>query len=300
MEGYGNGDVLVQALLADGQVRALAAVTTRAVEEARWRHDLYPTAAAALGRTLTVTAFLGAMLKPPQKVYVEIVGDGPIKSIHTQADAEGRLRGYVGNPHVDLPANANGKLDVAGAVGRGQLYVIRDLGLKEPYRGFVPLVSGEIGEDFAYYFMHSEQTPSVVAVGVLVSPDHRVRAAGGLLLQVMPGAAEDVLDVLESRARRLPPVSGAIDDGVGAEGLVRLAAGELDVQVLRRMPVRFACSCSRERFERALVALGEDELRDILTTDGSAELVCHFCSEVYRFNADDLTALLEEATRRRQ
>jgi len=300
MVDSGSGDHLVQALLAGGQVRAMAAVTTRTVEEARWRHDLYPTAAAALGRTLTVTAFLGAMLKAPQKVYVEIEGDGPIKAVHTQGDSEGRVRGYVGNPHVELPANARGKLDVAGAVGRGTLYVIRDLGLREPYRGFVPLVSGEIGEDFAHYFLRSEQTPSVVAVGVLVNPDGRVRAAGGLLLQVMPGASDDIVAVLEDQARRLPAVSAAIDGGRDAEGLVALAAGELDVQVLRTMPVRFECSCSRERFERALIALGEDELRDMLETDGSAELVCHFCSEVYRFDAKELSALLKAATRRRQ
>ncbi|MFO7310698.1 MAG: Hsp33 family molecular chaperone HslO [Bacillota bacterium] len=303
MAVYGSGDRgdhLVQALLADGQVRAMAAVTTRTVEEARWRHDLSPTAAAALGRTLTVTAFLGAMLKAPQKVSVEIVCDGPIKALHAQADAEGRVRGYVDNPHVDLPVNARGKLDVAGAVGHGTLYVIRDLGLREPYRGFVPLVSGEIGEDFAYYFLHSEQTPSVVAVGVLVDPDHRVRAAGGLLLQVMPGASEEVISVLEQRARELPPMSSAVDQGKDAEGLLALAAGDLDVRVLRRLPVQFKCSCSRERFERALVALGEEELRDMLETDGSAELVCHFCSEVYRFDAKDLAALLKAASYRQQ
>lgn len=303
MAGYRNGDLgdhLVQALLADGQVRALAAVTTRTVEEARWRHDLYPTAAAALGRTLTVTAFLGAMLKAPQKVFVEIVCDGPIKSLHTQADAEGRVRGYVGNPHVDLPANAKGKLDVAGAVGNGKLYVIRNLGLREPYRGFVPLVSGEIGEDFAHYFLRSEQTPSVVAVGVLVQPDHRVRAAGGLLLQVMPGASDAVISILERRARELPPISSAVDQGKDAEGLLSMVAGELDVRVLRRLPVQFKCSCSKERFERALIALGEEELRDMLETDGSAELVCHFCSEVYRFDAKELSALLKAAAHRQQ
>lgn len=300
MAEYGNGDRLVQALLAGGQVRAFAAVTTGTVEEARWRHDLYPTAAAALGRTLTVTAFLGAMLKAPQRVFVEIVGNGPLKTIHTQADSEGRLRGYVGNPHVHLPANSSGKLDVAGAIGQGTLYVIRDLGLKEAYRGYVPLVSGEIGEDFAHYFLHSEQTPSVVAVGVLVNPDHRVRAAGGLLLQVMPGATEEVITTLEEHVRHLPPVSAAVDDGLDAEGLLRLAAGDLDVQVLRHLPVRFECGCSRQRFERALIALGEEELRDMLQTDGSAELVCHFCSEVYRFDAQELAALLEEAARREQ
>ena len=168
------------------------------------------------------------------------------------------------------------------------------------FRSFVPLVSGEIGEDFAHYFLRSEQTPSVVAVGVLVDPDHRVRAAGGLLLQVMPGAREEVISVLEQRARELPPISSAVDNGKDAEGLLALAAGDLDVRVLRRLPVQFKCSCSRERFERALIALGEEELRDILETDGSAELVCHFCSEVYRFDAKDLTALLKAAAHRQQ
>lgn len=172
-ENIRSGDHLVHALLAGGQVRALAAVTTNTVEEARWRHGLYPTATAALGRTLTVTAILGAMLKAPQRIFVDIVGDGPLRSIRTNADAEGNVRGYVGDPHVHVPSTAEGKLDVGAAVGAGDLYVLKDFGLKDTYRGHVPLVNGEIGEDFSHYFFHSEQTPSVVSVGVLVDKTTR-------------------------------------------------------------------------------------------------------------------------------
>ncbi|MBO8142710.1 MAG: Hsp33 family molecular chaperone HslO [Firmicutes bacterium] len=300
MAAHGNGDELVQALLAGGRVRALAAVTTRTAEEARWRHDLYPTAAAALGRTLTVSAFLGAMLKDSQRVFVEIAGDGPLGFVRADADPQGRVRGYVGNPHVHLPANAKGKLDVAGAIGRGMLHIVRDLGVGQPYRGYVPLVSGEIGEDFAHYFMYSEQTPSVVAVGVLVDTDGRVRASGGLLVQLLPGAGETLIPMLEERARALPPVSRAIDAGQGPDDLIGAVAQDLDVKILRRLPVRFSCRCSRQRFERALVALGEEELRDMLDSDGSAELVCHFCAQHYRFSARDLETLLAEATKREQ
>lgn len=293
--GITTGDHLVHALLAGGQVRALAAVTTNLVEEARWRHDLSPTATAALGRTLTVGGLMGAMLKHPQRIFLDLVGDGPLRYVRVNADAEGNVRGYVGDPHVDLPAK-NGKLDVGGAVGQGDLYVLRDFGLKETYRGHVRLVSGEIGEDFSHYFLHSEQTPSVVSVGVLVGKDRKTLSAGGLILQVLPGADEAVIDHLEQAARQLPAVSSAVHEGQRAEDLIRMAANELDVKLLEERPVQFHCGCSRPRFEKALIALGADELTDMMETDGSAELVCHFCSEVYRFDGDELRALLAEAT----
>lgn len=296
MGQFNNHDHLVHALLADGQVRALATVTTETVEEARWRHDLYPTATAALGRTLSVTALLGAMLKEPQRVFVDIMCDGPLRYIRTNADANGNVRGYVGDPHVHLPANARGKLDVGGAVGTGSLYVLRDLGLKDAYRGFVPLVNGEIGEDFSHYFLHSEQTPSLVSVGVLVDTDNKVRASGGLILQVLPGAGDDVISHLEMVAKGLPAMSTAIDEGQTAADLIGMAAAGLDVNVLAKRDVHFYCGCSRERFERALISLGAEELRDMIDTDGSAELVCHFCSEVYRFSGEELEQLVVEAT----
>lgn len=289
-------DLLVHAVLADGHVRALAAATTGAVEEARWRHGLYPTAAAALGRTLSVAALMGAMLKDRQRIFIDIAGDGPLRYIRVNADAEGNVRGYVGEPQVHMPSR-NGKLDVGGAVGRGDLYVLKDFGLKESYRGHVTLVNGEIGEDFSHYFLHSEQTPSVVSVGVLVGSDNAVLAAGGLLLQVLPGAPEEVIDTLEDAARRLPAVSAAIHEGQSPKDLIEAAAGGLPVKVLAERPVRFRCPCSRPRFERALIALGAAELQDMLDSDGSAELVCHFCSETYRFDKEDLIALLQEATK---
>lgn len=294
MTAHDNGDHIVHALLADGSVRVLATVTTATVAEAQRRHDLYPTAAAALGRTLTVTALLAAMLKTPQQLFVDVVGDGPLRFIKTNGDAEGRVRGYVGNPHVHLPSTSDGKLDVGGAVGQGHLYVTRDFGLKESYRGHVPLVSGEIGEDFAHYFLRSEQTPSLVAVGILIETDNSVRAAGGLIVQLLPEAGEEVISHLEAVAARLPAMSTAVDEGQTAEDLVRFVADGLDVDILDRRPVRFECRCSRERFEQALIALGHKELSDIRTQDGAAELVCHFCSEVYHFTDEQLAALMKE------
>lgn len=293
-QGDSTGDHIVHALLAGGSVRALAAVTTDTVAEAQLRHGLYPTAAAALGRVLTVTALLGAQLKPPQQVFVDIIADGPLGNIKTNVDAHGRVRGYVGNPEVHLPSTPDRKLNVGAAVGRGHLYVTRDFGLKESYRGYVPLVSGEIGEDFAYYFLHSEQLPSLVAVGVLVETDMTVRAAGGLIIQLMPEADEDVVTHLEAVAARLPAVSTSVDEGMTAEDLIRLAADGLDVDVLHRSPVRFECRCSRSRFERALISLGKDELEEMLLEDGQAELVCHFCSAAYHFTDEQLAALIEE------
>lgn len=304
MTKQGNGrtsrDHIVHATMAGGTVRALAAVTTDTAAEAQLRHGLYPTAAAALGRVLTVTALLGAQLKPPQQVFVDIVGDGPLGHIKANADANGNVRGYVSNPRVHLPLNDGGKLNVGAAVGKGHLYVTRDFGLKESYRGYVPLISGEIGEDFAYYFLHSEQLPSLVALGVLVEKDYTVRAAGGLIVQLFPEADEEVVSHLEAVAARLPAVSSSVDAGMNAEDLIRLAADGLDVTVLQESPVRFHCGCSRTRFERALIALGKEELEDMLAEDGEAELVCHFCSAKYHFDGPQLHALIEEAARQTQ
>lgn len=289
-----GGDHIVHALLAGGTVRALAAVTSNTVAEAQLRHGLYPTAAAALGRVLTVTALLGAQLKSPQQLFVDIIADGPLGNIKTNVDAHGRVRGYVGNPQTHLPSTPEKKLNVGAAVGKGHLYVTRDFGLKESYRGYVPLVSGEIGEDFAYYFLHSEQLPSLVSVGVLVETDNTVRAAGGLIVQLMPEAPEDVVEHFESVAARLPAVSTSVDEGKTAEELIRLAAEGLDVDILHQSPVAFECRCSRPRFERALISLGQEELEEILTEDGQAELVCHFCSTKYHFTGEQLAALIEE------
>lgn len=284
----GSSDYLVHGLAADGAVRVLGARTTALVEEARARHDLWPVPAAALGRALTGAALLAASLKGRERLQLHVVGDGPLGHVTVAADAQGTVRGYVGQPHVDLPLNAAGKLDVAGAVGSGLLHVIKDLDLREPYRSTLPLVSGEIAEDLTHYLATSEQTPAVVGLGVLVDRDGRVRAGGGFMLQLLPGAEPELIDRLEERLRGLPGVSRLVDEGQTPEDIVeRLVGGEGPVRWLERRPLRFACSCSRERFERALIALGEAEVRE-LQEQGEAELVCHFCGNRYVFGSEDL------------
>lgn len=286
-------DYLIRATAFQGKVRAFAADTRRLVEELRRRHDTTPTATAALGRTATASAMMGAMLKGEEKLTVQIKGGGPIGQIVADANARGEVRGYVDNPHVDLPLNAMGKLDVAGAVGTdGFLNIIKDLGLKDPYRGSVPLVSGELAEDFTYYFAKSEQTPSAVALGVLVDIDRTVKAAGGFIIQLLPGLSDGEITSIEAELAKLPPVTTLLDRGESVESI--LATLLPDVQVLGRMELRFQCQCSKERVERTLISLGRDELASILEEDGKAELVCHFCNETYHFDHNDLEQLLRQ------
>ncbi|AVX20964.1 molecular chaperone Hsp33 [Carboxydocella sporoproducens DSM 16521] len=290
---------LIRGIAAGGQIRALALTATRAVEEARQRHDTWPTATAALGRCLMAVALLGATLKNEETVTLRIFGDGPIGGIITQADAEGNLRGYVQEPHVDLPPKGPGKLDVGRAVGQGQLYFTRDLGLKEPYTGTSPLVSGEIAEDLTHYFAKSEQIPSVVALGVLVAPEGHVQAAGGFLLQLMPGATEEVINALEANLAQLPPVSSQVAEGARAEDLLQQALQGFDFQILERKEVRFACRCSRERMSGILLALGWKELAE-MAAEGGAELRCHFCNEKYHFSKAELEQLMFELNKREE
>lgn len=286
-------DSISIATTADGGLRAYAAVTTQLVEEARRRHGLYPTAAAAVGRTMTAAAMMGMMLKEGQQVMVQFTGDGPIRQILAQGDAEGNVRGYAANPHVHLPLNRDKKLDVAGAIGQGRLDVIKDLRLKEPYRGMVRLISGEIAEDIAYYFVQSEQVPSAVALGVRVEADGLVSAAGGLIIQALPGADPSVLEALEQRLQTLQNVSRMVASNMGPNDILRAALGDLDLNLLTtERPLQFSCNCSHERFSRGLLALGPDELRDMIQEDGEAELTCHFCSEHYHFSGEALQELL--------
>lgn len=287
-------DELVRGIALDGRARVFAAVTTALTEELRVRHDTWPTATAALGRTVAAGAMMGSMLKDDDKLTIQIKGNGPLGQIVVDAGADGGVRGYVQNPHVHLPPNARGKLDVAGAVGtEGQLYVIKDLGLKEPYRGASPIVSGEIAEDFTHYFASSEQTPSAVALGVLVESDNSVRASGGWILQLLPGVAEEEIDAIEKRLKDLPPVTELIEAGLDPEmWLNRLFDG--DVRVLSRMPLYFRCSCSRERVEQMLVSLGRDEMESLIKEKGEAEVVCHFCNERYHLGKEELERLVRE------
>lgn len=289
-----NGDELIRGMALGGRARVLAAVTTALVEELRVRHDTWPTATAALGRAVTAGAMMGGMLKDREKLTIQIKGGGPLGNIVVDANADGDVRGYVHHPHVHLPLNARGKLDVAGAVGTdGHLFVIKDLGLKEPYRGSSPIVSGEIAEDFTHYFAASEQTPSAVALGVLVNPDHSVRAAGGWILQLLPGVEDEEITAIEERLSGMPPVTELIESGQEPEAwLDRLFAG--DVRVLSRMPLRFRCVCSRDRVKQTLISLGRGEIEALIREKGEAEVVCHFCNEQYHLNKEELELLLKQ------
>jgi molecular chaperone Hsp33 len=293
-------DYLVRAIGLEGRIRAFAAVTKDVVEEIRRRHDTWPVATAAVGRTVTASVMMGAMLKGEDRLTVQIKGGGPIGQIVADADAHGHVRAYCTEPHVDLPLNSQGKLDVAGAVGRdGFLNVIKDLGLKEPYRGSVPLISGELGEDFTYYFTYSEQTPSAVGVGVLVDRDLSVRTAGGFIIQLLPGVEEDTIAELETNLQQLPQLTKLLDEGMSPEQLLHtLIPG--DVTILERTDVTFFCTCSESRLEQVLISLGKEELQDLLKEQGQAEVTCQFCKESYRFDkqrlADMIAQLSESAT----
>lgn len=275
-----------------GGVRAFAIVTTNLVEEARKRHDCSPIAIAALGRTMTAALILAANLKTDESITVRIAGDGPSGEIVADAHASGIVRGYVRNPHVDIPLR-DGKLDVGGAVGNGQISVTRFTGMKQPFTGSADLVSGEIAEDVTNYLYVSEQTPSSVALGVLVDPELSVVAAGGFMVQALPGAEDEVLVQIEKNIAALPPLSKLISEGLDGKGIINLLFTELPVTLHEEMPVEFKCPCSHERIQDVLVSLGEDEINDIIETDGQAEICCHFCGEKYQFEKNDLEEVIE-------
>ncbi|HET7559479.1 MAG TPA: Hsp33 family molecular chaperone HslO [Limnochordia bacterium] len=296
-----GGDHLIHALAADGRLRALAVVSTKTAEEARRRHDLYPTPAAALGRALSGVALMGAALKEQQQISVQFEGDGPLGKLTAVAEHDLAVRGFVAHPHVLLPLSARGKLDVGRAIGRGQLHVIRQIGRSEPYRGTVPIVSGEIAEDLAYYHLHSEQQPTIMSLGVLVDPDGSVRASGGFMVQLLPGGDEERIDELvaelERRAQAMPAISRLFDAGEAPSAVLRELLAPFGLRELERRAVRFGCRCSRERFSAALVGLGAGELQDMIDEQDGAELICRFCGEVYRYNEGELRDLIELARR---
>lgn len=290
-------DYLVKAIGFEGKVRAYAINTTNMVGEAARRHETWPTASAALGRAMTASTMMAAMLKGEEKLTVKIDGGGPIGPIIVDSNAKGETRGYVGNPKVHFDLNAHGKLDVARAVGKdGLLAVVKDLGMREHFTGSVPLISGELGEDFTYYFASSEQTPASVGVGVLVNPDNSILAAGGFVIQLMPGADDEVISEIEKRLSTLPPVSKLIEAGMPPEELICALLGDANVKILEQMPVVFQCKCSKERISQALISLGKEELNDMIETEGTAETECHFCNEKYIFTKEELLQLRDEAS----
>jgi len=289
-------DYLVRATAAGGQVRAFAATTRNTVEQARKAHNTSPVATAALGRLLTGGAMMGAMMKGEKDLLtIKIEGDGPIKGLMVTADSQGRVKGYAFHPQVMLPPNAKGKLDVGGALGVGVLSVIKDLGMKEPYVGQTILVSGEVAEDLTYYFATSEQTPSSVALGVLMNRENTVRQAGGFILQMMPQASEEVVSGLEQKLKEVRSVSRLLDEGKVPEMILESVLGDWGLEVQSRMPVEFYCNCSRERIEKALASVGRQELQSMVDDGETLQVNCHFCNQNYAFTVEELRGLLLRA-----
>lgn len=290
------GDYLIKALAFDGQVRAYAAKTTETVSEAQRRHYTWPTASAALGRSMTASVMMGAMMKGEEKLTIRINGGGPIGNILVDANAKGEVRGYVSKPQTHFDLNELGKLDVRRAVGtEGTLSVSKDIGLLQPFNGQVPIVSGEIGEDFTHYIVTSEQIPSSVGVGVIVNPDNTILASGGFIIQLMPGTPEEIIVGIEERLSAIPTISKMISEGMTPEDILHEVLGKENVKILDEMPVMFNCHCSRERITNAITSLGTEEITDMIETDGQAEAECHFCNEKYHFSKENLENLLEQA-----
>ncbi|MBQ4518752.1 MAG: Hsp33 family molecular chaperone HslO [Clostridia bacterium] len=286
---------ITKAIDADGFVRISFINSRDIVNTAQKIHNTSPVATAALGRTLTITALMGALLKEPtDNMTVYIKGDGPLGGMVTAADGAGMVKGYVYEPLVDLPLK-RGKLDVGGAIGKGSLAISRDLGMKEPYVGKVPLVTGEIGEDFTYYFAMSEQTPTAIALGVLVDTDLTAKQAGGFIVQLMPGAGDDVAVKIEENLRELPPVTTLLEEGKTPEEIIEAIAKGFAIKYLDGATYEYRCDCSYEKISRALISLGKEDLMDMIEKDGGAEITCQFCPKVYRLDKEELTALYESA-----
>ena len=295
-------DQLVRAMTRDGFVKAVAVTTRDLTERARTIHRTLPVATAALGRTLAAASMMGNALKAEgASLTLQIKGGGPLGTILAVSDTEGNVRGYVQNPQVDLPLRPDGKLDVGTAVGAGgALTVIKDLGMKEPYIGSVGLLGGEIAEDLAAYFVESEQIPTACALGVLVDRDQSVRASGGYLIQLLPGAAEDTIAKVEGGVLAAGPVTALLERDSSPEALLRTVLSDFEVELLETSPIAYKCYCTRDRVERALISMGVEELEDLLEEQGGCELTCQFCDQIYRFTRADLEALLTEMRAQRE
>jgi molecular chaperone Hsp33 len=289
-------DKLIRATAQDGAVRIFGAVTTDLVDEAVKIHNCAATAAAALGRMLTAGSLMGAMLKSEdESLTLQISGGGEAKGVVVTAYSNSSVKGYIGNPEVDLPANSKGKLDVGGAIGiNGSLLVIRDMGLKEPYVGQVPISTGEIGDDLAYYFTASEQTPSAVGLGVLVNTDLSIKAAGGFIIQMMPGASELVADLISYRLQEIPSITELIEKGMTIEEILKFIFEDMNLNILDSLQPKFKCDCSKERVEKALISIGRNDLEEIYNEGKEEEITCHFCNTSYVFSNKDIGELLNK------
>lgn len=289
-------DKIIKALAYQNEIRVYVVEATEMVNEAQKKHDSWSTATAALGRAMIGTTLLGATLKGREKITVRIEGNGPIGYLVIDSNGKGETKGYIHNPQVNLPLNNHGKLDVRGAVGtEGMLTVSKDLGMKKPFVGQVPLVSGELGEDFTYYMANSEQVPSAIGVSVLVNPDETVKAAGGFMIQVLPNAKEETIKKIETVIAELPLVSRLMENGETPDEILERLVGKNNYQLLETTPVQFKCDCSKERFGDAIISLGVDEIQNMIDEDHGAEAVCHFCRTKYQYTENDLEKLKEEA-----
>jgi hypothetical protein len=286
-------DYMVRAFAEEGMIRAFAATTAGLVEEARQIHNTSPVVTAALGRLLTAGVMMGAMMKDQQDLLtLKMDGDGPMRGLLVTADCGGNVKGYPFEPVVLIPANDKGKLDVAGAIGKGTLTVISDLGLKEPYVGQVELVSGEIAEDIAYYYGNSEQIPTAIGLGVLMKKENVLRCAGGFLIQLMPGCPDEVAEKLEDRLRGVQSVTDFLRRGMTPEEILQFILEDRTLKITDRIPCQYHCGCSKERVERALLTVGAKELKQMLAEGKPVELSCHFCGKKYSFHKAELEELL--------
>lgn len=289
-------DKIISFLAFDGKVNIKCISSTNLVEEARKIHDLSPVTTAALGRLLTMGSLMGSNLKEDNdKITLQIKSNGPIDTMIVVSDKNGDVRGYIKNPSIDLPLKSNGKLDVGTAVGKdGMLYIIRDIGLKEPYVGLTPLVSGEIAEDFTEYFAKSEQVPTAIALGVLVDKNG-VKSAGGYIVQLMPDATEEDISILEKNLSQIPPISKMLENNMSLEDIAGMITGDgMLFMVGEDLLPKYKCDCQKSRIENGLISLGKKELEDIINTDGKAEVECKFCKKKYTFSKEDLEKLKEK------
>lgn len=286
-------DYIVRATAANSQIRAFAATTRETVETARQKHNTSPVVSAALGRLLTAGAMMGSMLKGEKDILtLQVKGNGPMKGMIVTADSQADVKGYAMEPQAILPANAKGKLDVAGAVGEGFLNVIKDMGLKEPYMGQTALQTGEIAEDLTYYFATSEQVPSSVGLGVLMDRNNTVRQAGGFIIQLMPFAQEEVISRLEANLLKVSSVTALLEEGNSPEQILELLLGDMGLEILDTIPTQFYCNCDKKRVEKAIVSIGRKDIQEMIEEGKDIEVNCHFCNTSYTFGIDELRDII--------
>ena len=292
-------DYIVRATAANETIRAFAVRSTEMTAKARELHYTYPVVTAALGRLLSAGAMMGSMMKGDKdKLTIQMNGDGPIGQLTVTVDSHGNVKGFPANPAVDIPLKKPGKLDVGAAVGHGIMTVSMDLGLDEPYNGQVEIQTGEIGDDLAYYFTVSEQTPSAVGLGVMIDTDSTVKEAGGFILQLMPGASEETISALEEKVASAEPVTTMMEKGMTPEDILSYYLDGLDLKILEKQPVRFHCDCSKEKVASALATISKKDLEGLINDGEEIEVKCHFCNSAYKYNIDELKEIMASRDKR--